>query len=239
MENATKALLIAAGIFICMMLISLLVNFRSSISSYFEQKHNLKMTEQIQKFNEEFGNYNGNEIRGNELISLMNRIIDYNNREANDKGYERIVIRVDLKNHANELAYDGNATLVTNKFNNKANDNKIKKIAEASISISNNSGIDDLKLQKLSSEIHNIVIENPTDEDKIERAKKLTKILGYTIQKDDNIDNIITATKEYYQLTQFKRVVFKCTKVGYDESTKRINDIRFETVEDNGILKLD
>ena len=82
MENATKALLIAAGVLLAMMLISLLVMGYNRISSYYEQKHELIMAEQLDKFNKEFQNYNRSDIRGNELISLMNKVIDYNVSQA-------------------------------------------------------------------------------------------------------------------------------------------------------------
>ena len=90
MENATKALLIAGGILIIMLIITLLVVFRSQLASYMEEKHNEKIVAQVVEVNSKFSEYQGKEIRGNELISIMNRIIDYNNLQASVYGYDKI-----------------------------------------------------------------------------------------------------------------------------------------------------
>ena len=176
MENASKALLIAAGVFLSLLIISLLVVFYNEVSSYYTEKHNATKVEQLEKFNSAYLNYQSSEIRGNELISVINRIINYNNLEAREKGYERIIINVNLKGHADDLSYDGNAKLFNNIINNSANDTEIKRVAELPISLTTSAktsitGITDLKLQKLSSEIDTIVLDNPDNEEKVERAK--------------------------------------------------------------------
>ena len=239
MENASKALLIAAGIIITLLIITLLVGLYNEVSSYYESKHNMTEAEQLEKFNSVYLNYNDTEIRGNELISVMNRIIDYNNLQARENGYERIIIKIDFNGHIAELAYDNNPTLFNgNLITNDTNDMEIKRVAELPITLVS-SGLTDLKLQKLSSEIHNIVLDNPNDEEKSERAKKLTRILGRTINKDDNIDDIEEATLKYYQITQFKRTMFECTNVSVDTATGRVNKMEFIAVLENGQLKMD
>ena len=240
MENASKALLIAAGIIVTVLIITILVGLYNEVSSYYESKHNMTEAEQLEKFNSVYLNYNDTEIRGNELISIMNRIIDYNNLQARENGYERIIIKIDFSGHVAELAYDNNPTLFSNNFiTNDINDVEIKRVAELPITLVS-SGLTDLKLQKLSSEVHNIVLDNnPTDEEKIERAKKLTRILGKTINKDDDVDDIKEATLKYYQLTQFKRTMFDCTDVSVDTETGRVNKMEFKAIVENGQLKMD
>ena len=113
----------------------------------------------------------------------------------------------------------------------------------------------DTKLQKLSAEISNIAQEkdnsswlNKYDEENRKtvynstRAKKLTNILGYTVSavgteickinvdgiEKDIIPAVKKATCEYYQYTQFKRIMFKCTSIEYSQDTGRINKMSFE-----------
>lgn len=231
MENAAKALLIAAGILIVIMILTLVMGLWNQISTYYTEKHNTKMLEQTVEFNSKFDNYNGKTIRGNELISIINRIIDYNNFQSDMVGYERIKISIDLLGHAEDLTYDNTELLFTDVVSNTSNDVAIKRISELSATITSASsgirGMTDLKLQKLVSEIHNIALVNPDSEAKKDRAEKLTKILGYTISETDNVDNIVKATKQYYQLTQFKRAMFKCTNISYNQTNGRVNEMTF------------
>lgn len=96
MENATKALLIAAGVLFVLMIISLLVMGYEGISSYYEQRNEILTAEQLDKFNKQFQNYHRENIRGNEMISLMNKIIDYNVSQSYQEGtgYDRIAVEI-------------------------------------------------------------------------------------------------------------------------------------------------
>lgn len=245
MENATKALLIAAGILLIIMIISVVMIFWDEMAGYFTEKHEATMLEQLAEFNNKFSNYNGKTIRGNELISIMNRIIDYNNYQSDMVGYERVAIIIDLKGHHEEMKYKGengantiikvnDGTSITNTGVKK--DELIKNIAETSSTLSATLGISDVKLQKLSAQIANIVDDEAVDyrsrEDYKEyRAQLLTRILGDDVEvADSRIANIKKATYQYYQFTQFKRAMFKCTHIGYNEQNGRINEMKFEVV---------
>jgi len=241
MENATKALLITGGIFIIIMILSLVVVFWDQMSAYFTEKHDSTMLGQLVEFNSKFENYNGQTIRGNELVSIMNMIIDYNNYQNGVEGYDRVEIIIDLKGHQGELRYKNETSsesiikVSDNKITNKTNDNAIAAIAGLSATLVNTSGISnitDTKLQKMSAGISNIVDDNITDTqaktDYIEyRAQLLKRILGYEVE-DSEINTIKMATYKYYQFTQFKRALFKCTKVSYNEQNGRVNEMIFE-----------
>ena len=105
MENAAKALLIGAGFLLALMLISLLVMGYNRISSHYEQKHELLTIEQLDKFNKQFQNYNRSDIRGNELISLMNKVIDYNVSQSYQEGtgYEPIKVEIVINKNGEPL----------------------------------------------------------------------------------------------------------------------------------------
>ena len=98
MENAVKALLIAAGIFFLIMILSLVVYFYNQASTFYQAEHERVVIEQTQKFNAQFENYHREKVRGSDIISLMNKIIDYNASQSYQDGtnYERIRFSVKL-----------------------------------------------------------------------------------------------------------------------------------------------
>lgn len=273
MENSAKAIIIAGGMFILIMVITLLVIFGRSLSSYMQDQHDKEMVKQITEFNNKFANYQGTELRGNKLISVLNRVIDYNALEAGEYGYDPVLVEINFnnrteldsvikfntssteeKNFLDECFQNKNKPIIKN---SKDKDDNLKTISQKGTTILSKYSQDDAnyiprltdtKLQKLSAEISNIVQEQDNsswldgyDGDRKAvynrtRAKKLTSILGYTVDEDGicavNNKNILNAVKkatvEYYQFTQFKRIMFKCTSIEYSQDTGRINKMSFE-----------
>lgn len=276
MENSAKAIIIAGGMFILIMVITLLVIFGRSLSSYMQDQHDKEMVKQITEFNNKFANYQGTELRGNELISVLNRVIDYNALEAGEYGYDPVLVEIDLVDrNALDSVIKFNSTdenflfkkNVSKIKNSKDSDDELKTISQKGTTILSKYSdkekypdnyiprLTDTKLQKLSAEISNIAQEkdnsswlNKYDEENRKtvynstRAKKLTNILGYTVSavgteickinvdgiEKDIIPAVKNATCEYYQYTQFKRIMFKCTLIEYSQDTGRINKMSFE-----------
>ena len=276
MENSAKAIIIAGGMFILIMVITLLVIFGRSLSSYMQGQHDKEMVKQITEFNNKFANYQGTELRGNELISVLNRVIDYNALEAGEYGYDPVLVEIDLVDrNALDSVIKFNSTdenflfkkNVSKIKNSKDSDDELKTISQKGTTILSKYSdkekypdnyiprLTDTKLQKLSAEISNIAQKqdnsswlNKYDEENRKtvynstRAKKLTNILGYTVsavgteickinvdgKEKDIIPAVKKATCEYYQYTQFKRIMFKCTSIEYSQDTGRINKMSFE-----------
>ena len=276
MENSAKAIIIAGGMFILIMVITLLVVFGRSLSSYMQGQHDKEIVKQVTEFNNKFANYQGTELRGNELISVLNRVIDYNALEAGEYGYDPVLVEIDLVdrnaldsvikfNSTDEnFLFKKNASKIKN---SKDSDDELKTISQKGTTILSKYSdkekypdnyiprLTDTKLQKLSAEISNIAQKqdnsswlNKYDEENRKtvynstRAKKLTNILGYTVSavgteickinvdgiEKDIIPAVKKATCEYYQYTQFKRIMFKCTSIEYSQDTGRINKMSFE-----------
>lgn len=82
MENATKALLIAAAVLIAILIISLgLVVYNNSASTV--NQANLS-SQEIQAQNEKFTRYNGTNKRGSEVNSLLQTALNYNLNTTDD-----------------------------------------------------------------------------------------------------------------------------------------------------------
>ena len=81
MENVSKALLIAAGVLIGLIVLTMLVVIHRQVTSYYTAKEKARTFEQLQEFNSQYTPYNRKNVRGTELISLINKIINFNEQE--------------------------------------------------------------------------------------------------------------------------------------------------------------
>ena len=73
MENASKALLIAGGVLIAILIIGLLVNSFTSISSFQQTKLSEEEQEKLVKFNEQYTKYLEQYVYGTEVATLRNK----------------------------------------------------------------------------------------------------------------------------------------------------------------------
>ena len=118
MENASKALLMAGGMLIALLTISMLVFMFTKISAV-QRTSNVDEAEMTTtEFNNQFSTYNNDHVRGSELYSCLNRAVDYNKtvttasvQEGNIHNekiseYAPIRISVNFNNMKNKFAYD-------------------------------------------------------------------------------------------------------------------------------------
>ena len=125
MENASKALIIAGEVLISIIIISALVLMFNNLTSYQKVKEQNEQENEVIQFNARYEAYNREDVRGNELYSLINRVVDYNERkttqgtEGQEFAYEPITITVNLKSEDGKdqtsFAYDGILRIFTKK----------------------------------------------------------------------------------------------------------------------------
>ena len=144
MENASKALLISAGILIVMLVVTLLIFGWRSYSDYFLKKQELENIDNLAKFNEQFESYERDDVMGYELLSLANKVADYNERYSNykddttnekarnDKNYTPIKVVINIDSTTREkMSYDQtNRLFKLNVYEQSSTKNEIKKIIE-------------------------------------------------------------------------------------------------------------
>lgn len=112
MENASKALLMIASILITILIIGLLVFTFKKIKQNKDEDRDSILIEQVTQFNKRFTAYE-KEIRGNELYSLINRMIDYNDVLDDYKGtnkqnaHDKMDIEIKINNR-NKLFHFNN-----------------------------------------------------------------------------------------------------------------------------------
>lgn len=88
MENATKALTMAASILIAIMVIALIYMLVNKISETAEQDELQLKAEQTAKFNKEFESYEKSLMRGTEVITVINKAINNNERYKDEQDYQ-------------------------------------------------------------------------------------------------------------------------------------------------------
>lgn len=115
MENASKALLIAGEVLIAILLITLLIYAWGKYQEYQASQEDLAEIEDTTEFNNQFANYDRDDVLGYELITLVNQVIDYNYRrsnlddaKSNDK-YPPVTVIINLGrgNVKEKLTYNG------------------------------------------------------------------------------------------------------------------------------------
>lgn len=238
MENATKALLISAAVMIAIMVLTLLMMAYNQVSDYYESQHTDAMVKQAEEFNNNFINYERDNIRGSDLLSLMNRVIDYNERESYTQGtdFKRIEVTIKIDNqYIEDFTYPINSSNkmsntpiiilseITNTKGGGTNREKDRQLialtgVETELIQKANSvgitGLDSGKLEILSANISNIIVnEEATDQYAVsireKRTTQLKEILGASFTGSSaQIKAVKEITYQYYQFMQFKRAYF-------------------------------
>ena len=84
MENASKALLMAGGILIVLLILSSLVIFFTNLAEYQTNQDNSKLATQIAEFNDQYEPYNKENLTLMELKTVYNKILNNNQKADTD-----------------------------------------------------------------------------------------------------------------------------------------------------------
>ena len=116
MENASKALIMAGGILIALLVIGALVLMFNQLSYYQRTETDSEKTQQLADFNKEYLKYTYDDIKGYELISLVNKVIDYNIKEevGNSVDYtKKITVVINMKEFKSKYGVKNITSLFT------------------------------------------------------------------------------------------------------------------------------
>lgn len=223
MENASKALIMAAGILLALMIIVLFVYMWNSISGYQNAVIEAELIEQLVYENNQFLTYNRDDVRGNEVVSLANKVIDYN-VQIEGSGTTKMELSIVIGNESQreKFAYDEIQILNDDIYDEESIQDLLgsSKDEYSPIGIENTYGI--TICAKLSSNVYNIV-----DSEYEDALSKINQILLSPVSTQAEVKEIQEKTLIYYEYTQLKRAYFDCTNFEYDE-LGRIIKIEFE-----------
>ena len=121
MENASKALLIAGGVLVSILVITVFIYMITRISEFRRSNEDLARIENVSEFNKRFTNYQRDDVQGYELLSLIHNVIDYNEQYSTDStinkdSYNPISLTISLVTENNtplrkQLTYDNTPRL--------------------------------------------------------------------------------------------------------------------------------
>lgn len=196
MENATKALEIAGGVLIALIILGAIVYFYNNLVELKKTEEDVKTEKQATDFNKDYEVYNRKDVYGSELLSIANKMHDYNSKEADEKGYARIELNATFNNKSDIFkTYYGNKNVYT----------------QNDITTGYN---------KLSSEISKLSKKKATGisggvtKTYNEWLKVSKTTLKSTLSQTD-YDSIINYQNLMTEATDIARKTFKCTDIQY------------------------
>ena len=237
MENASRALIMAGSVLIALMIIGALLLMFNNLSNYQQTNIETEAQAQVVRFNNGYTTYNRKNVRGSDLYSLLNKVIDYNRRQSSagtgwsDQGqelqYEPMTIKFSIT--PSDLRFDNTNRLFTGTGNYEISgstntfENSIK------------TKIDDLEneygqetLVALTSNVTK-VLPDVEAVDTVEQFNKISRKVTITswdqIKPGSQIRNDVYT---YYEYIQFKRAYFDCESVEYNQETGRIVEMVFK-----------
>lgn len=238
MENASKALIMAGGMLLAILIISLLIYAWSLFSKYQASQDSLSEIEDVSKFNEQFANYERDGIQGYEILSLVNKVIDYNYRKSNaggaknDEKYTPITLIIDLKDNQNKnkLTPDGTVRLFTSlKYTQSAVSNAFLDILIETGKIETRYGGVD-SATKIAKGFESMKALN--DDAAIKKFKSYctNATTSSSITTKDDVLGERENAYAYWEYIQFKKGIFKFVSSPdeYDKTSGRIVKMTFQ-----------
>ena len=239
MENASRALLMAGGILIAMLVIGALMLMFNQLGAYQQNEGRNEKNSQLAEFNNEYLQY-AETIYGYQFISLINRTVNYNQKQndiGNDFPYQEIIVKVKLGNQfAKDFGVNNQLELFTstdyypikNKSSEFYQDIDYCRSLEKQLSLST--------MSKLSANYDNIEryieIKNDSSLSESEKEIAIFNEIGQStrqfIEKYINIASDFTKViRQYREYSEFKKAQFKCTKEQY-HNNGQIKELDFE-----------
>ena len=227
MENASKALIMAAGVLISLVILGAFMLMMSNLTDYQDKSYQAHADAQTVDFNNQYVSYARDNIRGNDMISLMNKVLDYNDRKT-DEGYTEMQISFTISNDIRQkLTFDGTNRLITKGEYNQGNIDKIVGPPKSTGIIRE---IENRYEQKYASQLSMEIstIQQLYDENDVDGFNDLQLLPKDVSTYSGGLTQVYEDALIYNEYEQFKRTTFDCTGTDYDENTGRIINMEFE-----------
>ena len=227
MENASKALLIAGGVLISLMVISGLILVMRKVGDFQTANQDARLEKQTLEFNNIYESYNRKNIRGNEMVSLMNRVLDYNERKGKE-GYTEMQVYFEIPQEVRDTGrgFETPSVLVKRTTYTEDEIHEIVGIPDSNNPDYSVRGIENKYTQRyatqLAKEIDNIrTLKNSgLSSSQIDNQLASKYRFPKKVSEYGGIDQMYQDAKLYYEYVQFKRAYFDCMneELPYDET---------------------
>ena len=205
MENAAKALQLAGGILITLLVITALVYGYSRLSEVKQIEQDNERDEQSANFNLQYEVYNRAGVYGSEILSLANKLENYNIKQADAQGYQEVSLSITLTPPIGAQVYT-NTTYDADSIT-QCYDTLAEKIRTANETIKGKS----ISYWAGSSSEVRTTFNDTTSPTLQQMTEKIRNYNSLVNERDD-----------------ISRKTFKCTNVEYDENNRRIISMKFE-----------
>ncbi len=212
MENATKALTIAGGVLIAVML-AVLVTY---VFTHWGNSQKMQQEEiDIQRVNDFNKSYLSFEkvLYGSELLGLANKISDYNDSDdVNYNGYGKMGLSIKIV----ELSGSTDNLFSRGTYNLNSINSKIQDVLDETTNSS------DFKGKVSDSQWETLAKASSSSQESFNEICEDIKV-----NTSLNKEKLRDAAKEYYKYIQFKRMKFKHTGTTFFDNG-RVKDMSFE-----------
>ena len=234
MENASKALIIAASVLIAMLIIGAAVYMFNVMSSIQAEEEASSQTQIITEFNQKFDVYNRKILYGSDILSLANMIDDYNVRETvESKMYQEMQIHVTIKKQltsSTDKKYSISAGTYTaqqlrDKLIAEGKNSVTDKINEIEATYSQRGRMSIQNLNNLQLKSNSYITGTGTYQDAFQQ--EIAKDIYRNLDVEEDIQTYVDLSAI---LKDFRTKIFSCTQVRYDEQNQngRIVEMNFE-----------
>lgn len=226
MENATKALEMAASVLIGVLILAALLFGYSQIAEQKKIEQKNEKAKQLSDYNINFESYAKDKVYGSELLSLANEIINYNTRKATEEsGYQKIELEVTMK----EGIMQGKFFEADNKTYSAEELSQGYKDLSSAIKNANEKSYGDKNIAYWS----NVAGSSRTlSASSIEQLKKSLYNIGKSDLTDSQLSSFIDKIEKYNKLIneqkEFARKTFKYIDIiEYNQGTGRVVKLTF------------
>ncbi len=210
MENASKALLIAGGILIAIITMSLIVLVFNSISGVAEEQDRKLETEQLQTFNKSYEAYDKTRMYGTDVITVINKAMYYNGGLIPNDENEPIDIKLVInQNFATTTVKEKTYSNGDKEIGDPVPTDGTVELSAGEYSLLGSNGT------AMNADMVSFFNETPL-EDEVESERD---------------GNTIVVTYTYSALSNFKRAIFECTGIDYSEENGRVNYMEFRQID--------
>ena len=212
MENATKALTIAGGVLIAVML-AVLVTY---VFTHWGNSQKMQQEEidiqRVNDFNKSYLSYE-KVLYGSELLGLANKISDYNDSDdVNYNGYGKMGLSIKIV----ELSGSTDNLFSRGTYNLNSINSKIQDVLDETTNSS------DFKGEVSDSQWETLAKASSSSQESFNEICEDIKV-----NTSLNKEKLRDAAKEYYKYIQFKRIKFKHTGTTFFDNG-RVKDMSFE-----------
>ena len=227
MENASKALIMAGGILIALLVIGALVLMFNQLSYYQRTETDSEKTQQLADFNKEYLKYTYDDIKGYELISLVNKVIDYNIKEevGNSVDYtKKITVVINMKEFKSKYGVKNITSLFTKDTYTINNSNTI-----FSADLNNFRSMENTytlsAMNKLSANYD--TLKQAKAENQNSYGTKIKEVVGKVVKNNSGNTISLTEIEQYREYSEFKSSTFKPGNVEY-HNNGQVKQLSFE-----------